>query len=263
LRAGEAIDELRRCGRLPRDLRLDSECDQRVERVVRELMRSGPDELAALRRDGTEELQLLLEWADRASSLAVRRSDSELLVEAVFAFGFADSAGAERWAYLQAQLRQATRIIGRNADETWRAAIGSSDPQGAAWLDANRGRRRFLRGMRPPGQFSDPYDGGRFRFGRPSPASDRVPLASAPPEGSPRPDLTTAAALAPTPIVRDALEDLISDLWRSGRRDDADALLHAVLAHDDPNEALNELYVALADMPAAADSLLAAVLARG
>jgi hypothetical protein len=63
--------------------------------------------------------------------------------------------------------------------------------------------------------------------------------------------------------VRDALEDLISDLWRSGRRDDADALLHAVLAHDDPNEALNELYVALADMPAAADSLLAAVLARG
>jgi hypothetical protein len=262
LRAGEAIEELRRCGQLARDLRLDSECDQRVERVVRELMRSSREELAEFRQNGADELPLLLEWVDRASSLAVRRSDSDLLVEAVFAFGFAESAGAEQWSYLQSQLRQATRIIGRNADETWRAAIERSDDPGAAWLDANRGRRRFLRGMRPPGQFSDPYDGGRFRFGRPRPASDRVPLASPAAEGAPRPDLSTAAALAPTPVVRDALEDLIADLWRSDRRDDADALLHAVLAHDDPDAALNELYAALADMPAAADSLLAAVLAR-
>jgi hypothetical protein len=260
LRAGEAIEELRRCGQLPRDLRLDSECDQRVERVVRELMQSGTEELAALRRDGGAELPLLLEWADRASSLAVRRRDADLLVGAVFAFGFADSAGADEWSYLQSQLRQATRIIGRDADDTWSAAIARSDDQGAAWLDANRGRRRFFRGGRPPGQFSDPYDGGRFRFGRPRSASDRVPLVSKPPE---RPDLSSAAALGPTPIVRDALEDLIADLWRTGRRDDADALLHAVLSHDDPDAALNELYAALADMPAAADSLLAAVLARG
>jgi hypothetical protein len=257
LRAGQAIDELRRCRTLPRDLRLDSECDQRVERVVRELMQSEPGDLVELREQADRDnLALLLEWADRASSLAVRRGDPDLLLSAVFAFGFAESAGADEWTFLQAQLRQAARIIGRDPDDVWAAAIARSDEPGAAWLDANRGRRRFLRRSRPPVHFSDPYDGGRFRFGRPVPASDRVQLAGA------RPDLSVAGSLAATPVVRDALEDLIADLWSRGRRDDADALLHAVLAHDDPDKALNELYAALADIPAAADSLLAAVLAR-
>ena len=263
MRAEEAIEELGRCGQLPRDLRLDSECDQRLERVVRELMRSDAAELTELRRRAAhEEMALLLEWSDRASSLAVRRRDSDLLVAAVFAFGFAESAGTDEWAHLQSHLRQATRILNRDADEAWATAIARSDEQGAAWLDRNRGRWRFLRPARPPGQYSDPYDGGRFRFGRPRRPSDRVPLAAGTSEGQRRPDLSAAPSLAATPVVREALEDLVADLWRSGRRDDADSLLHTVLAHDDPAAALNDLYAALADMPAVADSPLADVLAR-
>ena len=264
MKAGEAIEELRRCRELPQELRLDSDCDRRVERVVRELMQAGAGELEDLRREATpEDLGLLLAWSDRASSLAVRRSDADLLVEAVFAFGFAESVDSDRWRHLQSQLRHAARIIGRDPEEVWGAAMAQSDPQGSAWLDANRARRRFVRRTPPALHFSDPYDGGRFRFGRQQRPSQRVPLRPGPQGDRARPDLSGAGALAATPVVRDALEDLIADLWRHGRHDDADSLIHAVLAHDDPSEALNELYAALADMPAAADSLLAAVLARG
>jgi hypothetical protein len=263
LKAGEAIDELRRCRQLPRDLRLDSDCDRRVERVVRELMQAGAAELKVLRGHAEpDDIALLLAWSDRASSLAVRRGDADLLVEAIFAFGLAESSDAQRWVHLQSQLRQAARIIGRDPDEAWQAAIARSDEQGAAWLDANRGRRRFVRRVRPAEHYSDPYDGGRFRFGRPAPASERVRIAPGPPGEPRRPDLAAVSALAATPIVRDALEDLVTDLWRRGRTEDADALLHAVLAHDESVGALNELYAALADIPDAADSLLAAVLAR-
>jgi hypothetical protein len=264
VRAGEAIDELRRCRRLPQDLRLDSDCDRRVQRVVRELMQSSTAELTELRRQaGPDDAGLLLEWSDRASSLAVRRSDPDLLVEAVFAFGFAESADASRWSHLQSQLRQGARIIGRDADDVWAAAIARSDEQGAAWLDDNRGRRRFVRRAPPAVHHSDPYDGGRFRFGRPAPPSLRVPVREAEPGAPVRPDLSIARSLIGTPDLRDALEALISDLWRERRRDDADALIHAVLAHDDPPEALNELRAALAQTrTAGADSRLAAVLER-
>lgn len=263
MRAGEVIDELRRCRGLLHDLRLDSDCDDRVQNVVRGLMQADADEVAELRRHADpDDVTILLEWSDRASSLAVRRSDPDLLVEAVFAFGFAESSDAPRWAHLQSQLRQAARIIGRDPGDAWDAAIALSDEQGAAWLDANRGQRRFMRFMRPPSQFSDPYDGGRFRFGRARAVGDRVPVATGLPAGDPRPDLSGATALDATPVVRDALEDLVADLWRKGRREDADVLLHAVLARDEPATALNELYAALADMPGAADSLLVTVLAR-
>ena len=264
MRAGEAIDELRRCRRLAQDLRLDSDCDRRVERVVRGLMHAGAEELGELRRLADEsDVALLLAWSDRASSLAVRRSDPDLLIEAVFAFGFAESADAPRWTHLQSQLRQAARIMGRDADEAWVAAIVRSDEPGAAWLDANRGRRRFVRRAPPAEHFSDPYDGGRFRFGRPLPPSVRVPLAPASGGVPARPDLSIAGSLDGAPEIREALEALVGDLWREHRRDDADALIHAVLAHDEPEEALNELRAAMAQTGTVAPgSRLAAVLQR-
>ena len=263
MRAREAIDELRRCPGLPRDLRLDSYCDQRIDRVVLGLMQSDAQELEKLRdHAAAAEHAVLLEWSDRAASRAVRARDSDLLIAAVFAFGFAESAGAADWVHLQSQLRAAARIIGRDADEAWAAAIANSDDIGAAWLDQNRGRRRFMRRAPAATHFSDPYDGGRFRFGRPPPASDRVPLTTGLPGGEARPDLSSLTSLHPTPVLRDALEDLVTDLWRRDDSEDADRLLHAVLAHDDATQAVNELYAVVADMPAAADSLLAAVLAR-
>jgi hypothetical protein len=264
LRAWEAIEELRRCRTLPKDLRLDSDCDRRVERVVRGLMQAGPAELAELRRlADPDEVALLLEWSDRASSLAVRRGDPDLLVEAVFAFGFAESAAAPMWVHLQSQLRHAARIIERDPDEAWASAMARSDEQGAAWLDANRGRRRFARRAPHADHFSDPYDGGRFRFGREPSASLRGPLASTPSGVPARPDLSVAGSLAGSPEVRRALEALVGDLWRQRRRDEADLLIHVVLAHDEAAEALNELRAVLSQTgTGGADSRLAAVLER-
>ena len=264
MRAWEAIEELRRCRQLPQDLRLDSDCDRRVERIVRELMQAGAEELGELRRlADPDEIAVLLEWSNRASSLAVRRTDPDLLVEAIFAFGFAESAGAPGWTHLQSQLRQAARIIGRDSDEAWSSAMARSDDEGARWLDANRGRRRFVRRVPSAEHFSDPYDGSRFRFGRPAPPSLRIPLAPTAPDVPARPDLSVAGSLANTPEVRTALEALVSDLWRERRRDDADLLIHAVLAHDDPAEALNELRAALSHTQVGVgESRLAAVLER-
>src|SRR5829696_8430450 len=118
------------------------------------------------RETAAVDIDLLLVWVDRASSLVVRHRDADLLVVAIFGFGFTASASAPmHWIHLQAQLRQAGRIIGRDADEAWAAAVARSDADGAAWLDTNRGRRRFLRARFTVEQFSDPYDGGRFRYG--------------------------------------------------------------------------------------------------
>ena len=81
--AGEAIAELRRCRELPRELRLESGCDHRVERVVRGLMMAGGVELAVFRRDADGvDVDLLLTWVDRASSLVVRHRNADLLVVA-------------------------------------------------------------------------------------------------------------------------------------------------------------------------------------
>ena len=263
MRARDAIDELRRCSHLPRDLRLDSDCDRRVERVVRELMAGGTRELEELRNEGDpDDFDLLLQWGDRASSLAVRRGDADLLVSALFAFGFAESGDQARWLHLQSQLRQAARAIGRDPDEVWAVAMSRSDNQGAAWLGVNRGRRRFIRRAPVAIHYSDPYDGGRFRFGRPARPSLRVPIIPAP-DGVPRPDLSVARSLLGAPAVREALEALIGDLWREDRQDVADALLHAVLAQDDHAEALDELRATLAQTGVARrDSRLASVLAR-
>jgi hypothetical protein len=244
--AGEAIAELRRCRELPRELRLESACDHRVERVARGLMLAPPDELARFRTHADDaDVDLLLTWVDRASSLVVRHRDADLLVVAVFGFGFAGSApDPDRWVHLQTQLRQAARIIGRDADEAWAAAIDRSDPSGAAWLDEYRGRRRFLRLKTPVGQFSDPYDGGRFRFGRQRSPSDRVPLR----DGSARPDLEEAGVLVDELEVREQVEQLVAELWQTGRRAEADRVLHAVLVHDSTAKALDELHAVLAQM---------------
>ena len=250
MRAGEAIAELRRCRQLPQELRLESDCDHRLERVARGLMLAGPDEVARFRADASEAaIGLLLVWVDRSSSLAVRQRDADLLVVAVFGFGFAGSAGRPGdWLHLQSQLRQAARIIGRDAEEAWSAAMAASDAEGAAWLDENRGRRRFLRARFPVGQFSDPYDGGRFRFGRQRGASDRVPLRDQPPGEPPRPDLYVVPVLRDMPEVRAQLEQLVADLWQADRRADADRVLHAVLVHDAAPDALNELHAVLTHM---------------
>ena len=250
MRAGEAIAELRRCRQLHQELRLESDCDHRVERVVRGLMLAGADGVGGFRAEAdAADIGLLLTWVDRASSVVVRRRDADLLVVAVFGFGFAGSAERpDAWLHLQSQLRQAARIIARDADEAWSAAIADSDPDGAAWLDANRGRRRFLRMRSPIGQFSDPYDGGRFRFGPQRSPSDRLPLREAPPGEPARPDLYTVPVLRETPEIRNELERLVADLWRAERRTEADRVLHAVLAHDATGEALDELHAVLAQM---------------
>jgi hypothetical protein len=229
---------------------LESDCDHRVERVVRGLMLAGPDGAAAF-RDAAEpaDLGLLLAWVDRASSVVVRPRDADVLVVAVFGFGFASStADPDRWAHLQAQLRQAARIIGRDADEAWGAAIARSDASGAAWLDENRGRRRFLRLRNPVGQFSDPYDGGRFRFGRQRPPSDRVPLRDQPPGEPERPDLYSVGVLRDEPEIRAQVEQVVADLWSRDRREEADRVLHALLIHDSTAQALDELHAVLAQM---------------
>jgi hypothetical protein len=266
VRAGEAIAELRRCRQLPKELRLESDCDHRVERIARGLMLAGADEVGRFRHEASaDELALLLTWVDRASSLAVRQRDADLLVVAVFGFGFAGSAqGGDNWLHLQSQLRQAARIIGRDADEAWSAAIAASDAEGAAWLGENRGRRRFLRSRFPVGQFSDPYDGGRFRFGRQRPPSDRVPLRDQPPGEPSRPDLYGVPVLRGIPEVRTQLEQLVADLWQADRRADADRVLHAVLMHDAAPDALNELHAVLIHMhgTGAADALLERLAAR-
>jgi hypothetical protein len=225
---------------------LESGCDHRVERVARGLMLAQPDELARFRTHAERaDIDLLLIWVDRASSLAVRHRDADLLVVAVFGFGFAGSAvDPDSWLHLQAQLRQAARIIGRDADEAWAAAIERSDPSGASWLDQYRGRRRFLRLRTPVGQYSDPYDGGRFRFGRQRPPSDRVPLRN----GSPHPDLEAAGVLIDEPELRTHVERLVAELWQDGRRTEADRVLHAVLVHDSTAKALDELHAVLAQM---------------
>ncbi len=248
--AGEAIAELRQCRELPLELRLESDCDHRVERVARGLMLSGRGESANLRAEAdAADLDLLLTWVDRASSMVVRHRDADLLVVALFAFGFAGSAeDPERWAHLPTQLRQAARIIGRDADEAWAAAIERTDEQGAAWLDDHRGRRRFLRLRNPVGQFSDPYDGGRFRFGRQRPASDRVPLRDGPPGEPPRPDLYAVGVLSDEPELRKEVEQVVTELWQIDRRLDADHVLHAVLVHDSTPKALDELHAVLSQM---------------
>ena len=67
MRAGEAIAELRRCRQLPEELRLESDCDHRVERMMRSLMLGGPAEVARFRREATAaDLDVLLTWVDRA-----------------------------------------------------------------------------------------------------------------------------------------------------------------------------------------------------
>jgi hypothetical protein len=244
VRAGEAIAELRRCRELPWELRLESDCDQRVERVVRGLMLAGAGDVARFRREAAgDDVDLLLTWVDRASSLAVRRRDPDLLVAAIFAFGFAGSAERpEEWVHLQSQLRQAARIIARDPGDAWSAAIDRSDPDGAVWLDANRGRRRFLRPRYAVEQFSDPYDGGRFRFGPRLAPSDRVPVHDG------RPDLGAADGLRDAPRLRADIERLVERLWRAGRRTEADRVLHAALVHDATGEAIDEVHAVLSQM---------------